>query len=89
MVTHMMTATAAAYEGTEHEKDWMIYHDALALMTAGPTRDWMAEQKFGDGSTYLDHWILPEHDLNAGTTYAGRPPGNSPELMPMAHGRLP
>jgi hypothetical protein len=83
MVTHMMTATAAAYEGTEHEQDWMIYHDALALMTAGPTRDWMAEQKFGDGSTYLDHWILPEHDLNAGTTYAGRPPGNSPELMPM------
>ena len=35
-----------------------------------------------DGVTYYDRWIKPMEGLNAGTVYAGRPPGNGPELMP-------
>ncbi|KAF0705722.1 hypothetical protein AaE_014393 [Aphanomyces astaci] len=30
---------------------------------------------------YLRRWILPEQNLNVGTAFAGRPVGNSPELM--------
>ena len=35
-----------------------------------------------DGVTYYDRWIKPMEGLNSGTVYAGRPPGNGPELMP-------
>ena len=35
-----------------------------------------------DGRSYYSLWIKPEAGLSAGTAYAGRPPGNSPELMP-------
>lgn len=31
---------------------------------------------------YLKRWVLPVNGLNDGTIYAGRPVGNSPELMP-------
>jgi len=43
--------------------------------------EWMKTQVF-DGVTYCDVWIKPMEGLNAGTVYAGRPPGNVPELMP-------
>lgn len=45
-------------------------------MTDKLCKDWM--QKMG----FLHRWLLPEYGLNAGTVYAGRPVGNSPELMP-------
>jgi len=35
-----------------------------------------------DGVTYYDRWIKPMEGLNSGAVYAGRPPGNGPELMP-------
>jgi len=84
MITHMMVETAKAYKGTAFEKTWVIYHDALSLMTAKETMKWMKTQKLtGYDTNFLDHWILPQQDLNKGTKYSYRPPGNSPELMPM------
>ena len=34
MVDHMFEFSKKAFQGTTHEKDWMLYHDALSLMTA-------------------------------------------------------
>ena len=31
----------------------------------------------------INHWILPENDLNKNTIDADRPIGNSPEVMPL------
>jgi hypothetical protein len=33
LVTDMMRATEKAYAGTKHKDDWLVYHDALSLMT--------------------------------------------------------
>jgi hypothetical protein len=60
-----------------HQADWYFYHDALSLMTARESIAWMKEQG------YHDRWLLPLCDANEGTTFAGRPIGNSPEMMPL------
>ena len=55
----------------------MVYHDALSLMTAKDSVEYMKEKGF------YDHWIRPQLGLNAGTTYADRMTGDSPELNPL------
>ena len=55
----------------------MFYHDALTQLKCKRTKEWM------QAKGYLKRWILPVKDLNANTQYAGRPVGNSPELMPL------
>ena len=63
---------------TTHENDWMLYHDALSLMTARECRDYIKKKG------YESHWILPEQDLFYDDptlkAYRNRPVGNSPEL---------
>ena len=46
-------------------------------MTSKSTVKWMKDKG------YYERWIVPEAGLNSGTVYAHRPPGNSPELMPL------
>jgi hypothetical protein len=77
LVWHIYEHTKACFENTEYSDNFYFYHDALSLMTATETTDWMEEKDI------LKHWFLPELDLNKGTCYAGRPVGNSPELMPL------
>jgi hypothetical protein len=77
LVQHIHDETKNMYEGTEHEDDWLFYHDALSLMTAKDTVAWMKEKGI------YERWLLPVNGLNAGTTFEGRPVGNSPEFMPM------
>ena len=76
MVDHMFKETEKIFKGTKHEDDWMVYHDALSLMTAVECRQWMQEKG------YLKRWVLPIN-INIGTRYANRPIGNSPEMMPL------
>ena len=77
LVTHIYTESKKFYEGTEFEDNWYFYHDALSLMTAKSTIEWMADVG------YLKHWLLPVHGLNSEfKRYKGRPIGNSPEMMP-------
>jgi hypothetical protein len=81
MIEHIVQESKAAMEGTAHEEDWMFYHDALSLMTAADSIEWMREKD------YLRRWILPEADLVHSDdpslkAYANRPVGNSPENMP-------
>ena len=64
-------------KGSVHENHFYIVHDALVLMTAKETINWMKEKG------YLHHWLLTINGLQDGTPYAGRPVGNSPEFMPL------
>ena len=64
-------------EGTLYEDNWMFYHDALTQLKCKRTKAWM------ETKGYLKRWVLPVNGLNDGTVYAGRPVGNSPELMPL------
>jgi hypothetical protein len=83
LVTHIMTATAAAYFGTKYETIWLVYHDALSSLTSGATQAWMKDTLTADGRSYFDCMVAPLNGLNAGTVYAGRAVGNSPEMMPL------
>ena len=59
-VEHMMQESKKCFQGTTHEDDWMIYHDALTLMRAKDCKDWMQSKD------YLRRWILPSDDLYKG-----------------------
>ena len=55
--------------------NYLVWHDALSLMTCKNTREWM--EKKG----YLEHWVLPELGVNKyWKYYDGNPTGNGPEL---------
>ena len=82
-IEHIMSESERIMKGTIHENTWMVYHDALAIMTAKATKEWMAEKG------YLKRWILPSEDLynnlpnTVRKSYQGKPIGNSPEYMPL------
>ena len=82
-IDHMMKESERVMKGTIHENTWMVYHDALAIMTAKSTKEWMRQKG------YLKRWILPSDDLydnlpdNVRKSYQGKPVGNSPEYMPL------
>ena len=82
-IDHMMAESERVMKGTIHENTWMVYHDALAIMTSQATKEWMAEKG------YLKRWILPSDDLYNNLpsavrkSYQGKPIGNSPEYMPL------
>ena len=60
-----------------YEEYFFIAHNALVLMTAKETINWMRQ------NLYLHRWFLPWNRLQDGTPYAGRPVGNIPEFMPL------
>ena len=82
-IEHMMQESERVMKGTIHEKTWMVYHDALSIMTSRSTKEWMKSKG------YLDRWILPSENLynnlpkEARRFYEGKPVGNSPEFMPL------
>ena len=80
-IEHLMEESSKVMRGTKHETDWMVYHDALSLMTSKENMAWMSEKGF------LKRWILPSQDLYVNDKeiqkkYSGKPIGNSPEFMP-------
>ena len=64
-------------KGSVHEDDFFIVHDALVLMTAKETIEWMKEKNC------FHSWLLLMNGLQDGTPYAGRPVGNIPEFIPL------
>ena len=82
-IDHMMAKSERVMKETIHEKTWMVYHDALSLMTAKSTKQWMREKG------YLKQWMLPSDDLfdnlpnEIKKSHEGKPVGNSPEFMPL------
>ena len=77
MIDHMFRETNKAFEGTTHQDDWMIYHDALSLFVAKESYQYMHEKG------YFRHLIMPQLGLNRGTVYIHRMVGMRPEVMPM------
>ena len=80
LVEHILIESKKVMKGTKHVEDWVFYHDALSLMTAKETVEWMKKQG------HYKRWILPENDLHSDdqslSAYLHRPVGNSPENMP-------
>jgi len=88
LVRHMAVESDRLMVGTRHEGKALFKHDALCLMTARATRDWMMTEMVNGRSLY-SRWLLPEAGLNdiiavndtTTTRYSNRPPGNLPQLM--------
>ena len=82
-IEHMMEQSRNIMKDTIHEDTWMVYHDALSLMTSKSTKEWMRKKG------YLKRWILPSEDLfdnlpaEVKSKYKQNPIGNSPEFMPL------
>ena len=77
LIQFMMKEVEKTMKGSVHEDDLFTAHDALVLMTAKKANKWMKEKNC------FHCWLLPMNGLQDGTTYAGRPKGNSPEFMPL------
>lgn len=77
LVEYIVRVSREHFKGTVYEDDWYFYHDALTLMTAVETTDWMKNRG------YYKHWILPEFGLNQHLKYYTRvqPVGNNPGAM--------
>ena len=78
---HIMSESQKIMHNTKYQDDWVVYHDALTLMTAKENKDWLLAKG------YLKRWILPSNDLYVNSPdlykkYGGNPIGNSPEFMP-------
>jgi hypothetical protein len=80
MIEFMVGESQRVMTGTHHEDDWFFYHDALSLMMAKETIEWMRKKD------YLRRWLLPINQLSEDDkdlkNFLHRPIGNSPEMMP-------
>jgi hypothetical protein len=80
LVEHIVEETQRLMKGTKHEDDWVFYHDALTLMTAKETVEWMKKEG------HFERWLLPANGLHTDDAslkyYFMKPVGNSPEMMP-------
>ena len=79
-IKHMMHESVRVMEGAQHENSWVIYHDALSLMTAKSTKQWMRSQG------WLKRWILPSENLynhlpDVKAAYKQKPIGNFLEYL--------
>ena len=63
LVRHMAVESDRLMVGTRHEGKALFKHDALSLMTARATRDWMMTEMV-DGRSLYSRWLLPEAGLN-------------------------
>ena len=86
MVKHIVIHTKECYKDTPQFDTYYFSHDALSQLTAKATVAWMQDTKVpGEDKAIYDRWLKPELGLNDrfGAKWAGRPMGNSPELMPL------
>ena len=77
LVDHMFVESALIFQGTIHENDWVLYHDALTLFSSAASLQYMSDKG------YKDHLILPQLGCNDGTIYKNRMVGMRPEMMPL------
>ena len=77
LIRFMMKEADNLMKGSVHEEYFFIVHDALVLMTAKETIEWMKEKN------YFHCWFLPMNGLQDRTPYDGLHVGNIPEFMPL------
>ena len=53
MIAHIIQQSQEVMNGSQYEKTWYFYHDALSLMTSTAARKWMEEKKINN-KTWLD-----------------------------------
>jgi transposase-like protein len=79
MIKHIVAESALIFRGTKYEDSWFFNHDALSLMTAKETVEWMKEKG------YYERWLLPVMGLHSDDpdlkAYLGTIPGSGPENM--------
>ena len=76
LIRFMMKEAENLMKGSVHKDNFFIVHDALVLITAKETIEWMKDKNYF-------HRLLPMNGLQDGTPYAGRPVGNIPKFMPL------
>jgi hypothetical protein len=80
MIEHIVAQSALMFKGTQYEESWVFYHDALSLMTAKESVEWMKEHG------HFERWLLPVMGLHSDDAdlkaYLQTIPGNGPENMP-------
>lgn len=91
LLHHMNNATKEAFRDTEYAETYLWSHDALNQMIDKKCMKWMQDENI------LQHWVRPVLGVSdkirvvdeknpdtvlTSTQYKGRPPGDSPELMP-------
>ena len=80
LVMHIVVKTRDFFKGTNHEDDWLFYHDALSLLTAKDCIAWMKKTLvpgIRTRRTIYSCWVLPELNLNKEfARFHGRPVGN-------------
>ena len=64
MMEHIVQESAAVMAGSEHEDDFLFYHDALVQLTDEKTVEWMKTQQFG-GKSYYERWLIPRGPKDA------------------------
>ena len=79
IISFMMNEVENMMKGSVYEDDFFIVHDALVLIIAKETINWMRQ------NGYLHQWLLPLNGLQDGITYVRRPVGNIPEFMPLGN----
>ena len=69
--------TKKVFSGTMYANNFYIYNDALSLMTPSLCKEYMTRKDI------INHWVLPQKDINKRTKFSNRPVDNSLEVMPM------
>ena len=65
-------------KGTVHEDDWVVYHDALVLMTSAESQEYMEQKGFRNCIVFPKFGVC-----NHLGVYKNRVVGNHPYLMPL------
>ena len=77
LIGFMMKEAENLMKWSVHEDNLFIVHDALVLMKAKETIQWIKENK------YYHCWLLPINGLQDRTPYDRHPVGNSHKFMPL------
>ena len=75
LIRFIMKEAENLMKGSVHEEYFFIVHDALVLMTAKETIEWMKE------NNYFHRCLLPMNGLQDRKPYSGRPVGIIPKFM--------
>ena len=80
LVMHIVIKTRDFIKRTNHEDDWLFYHNALSLMTAKDCIVWMKKTLVSGirtRRTIYSCWVLPVLNLNKELLrFHGRPVGD-------------
>jgi hypothetical protein len=78
LIDHIIAACDDAFRDTPYASTYVIAHDALSQFTEAGAQKYLADKGFGPARL-----LGPSGGTNAGTRYATRAVGDSPELMPL------